>query len=516
MTERMIPIRLQWEHPSDGVELVFDEALAERRGGDGRLVKLCSPRITPATYEVTNLENLVVLRFVNCANDEERVAFLSRFGFLQEHWGREAYMSAVEVAQGRLMTGLMLFTSDLFSDPTAQANHILDEMRHEVGLRPSFEMSGARSLRLILHPNSLSSFMAMEVALAHEAGAAAANCQHCNKFFLTGPLTGRRSHAKYCSDRCRVAAMRRAELSQGGWPMSIRKRTWKTAKGEAKTAWIVDYVDTRGTRRLKTFAKKKEADAFQATAKVEVREGIHVADRDTVTIATAGSLWITSGEGAGLERSTVNQRKRHLALHIEPLIGDMLLSKLTVPAVRDFEDGLRREGRSPAMVKKVLTSLGSILSDANERGLSTRNPVRDIRGGRKGRDVADGETPETAASRSGCTYPSRDEIKAFLAALDGNWRPLFVIAVFTGMRSSELRGLRWQDVDFKRSEIHVNQRADEFGEIGPPKTDAGLRTIPVPPVVVNALKEHRLRQPNGVGLRLRQSGRPRRGRTRTS
>lgn len=78
-----------------------------------------------------------------------------------------------------------------------------------------------------------------------------------------------------------------------------------------------------------------------------------------------------------------------------------------------------------------------------------------------------------------------------------NWRPLIVTAVFTGMRSSELRGLRWQDVDFKRSEISVNQRVDEFGEIGPPKSEAGIRTIPVPPLVINALKELRLRQANG-------------------
>ena len=279
--------------------------------------------------------------------------------------------------------------------------------------------------------------------------------------------------------------------------MSIRKRTWKTAKGEEKTAWVVDYTDAKGTRRLKTFSKKKEADAFEATAKVEVREGVHVADSASVTVAKAGSLWITSGEGAGLERSTVNQRKRHLLLHIEPLIGDTLLSKLTVPAVREFEDRLRMEGRSPAMVKKVLTSLGSIFSDANERGLATRNPVRDIRGGRKGRDRRGGESARKAESRSASIFRPETRSRLLSAPSRRNWRPLLVTAIFTGMRSSELRGMRWQDVDFRRAEIRVNQRADEFGEIGPPKSEAGLRKIPVPPLVINALKEHRLRQPNG-------------------
>lgn len=281
--------------------------------------------------------------------------------------------------------------------------------------------------------------------------------------------------------------------------MSVRKREWTTPKGEAKAAWVVDYFDTTGKRRLKTFKLKKEADKFAATASVEVREGIHVADSASVTVEKAGSLWITSGESAGLERSTINQRKSHLEHHIVPLIGQTLLSRLTVPAVRDFEDTMRKEGRSPAMVKKVLTSLGSILSDAGERGLAMRNPVRDIRSSRKGRDRRQ-EKRQKGKLEVGIDIPTRDEIKALVAALDGNWRPLLVTAVFTGMRSSELRGLRWQDVDFKRNEISVKQRADQFKEIGPTKSEAGVRTIPVPPVVISALKQHKLKQAPGVTL----------------
>ena len=68
--------------------------------------------------------------------------------------------------------------------------------------------------------------------------------------------------------------------------MSIRKRAWKTSKGEAKEAWIVDYVDGGG-RHIETFAKKKDADARHAVVKVDISTGVHGASK--LTVAEAGA-----------------------------------------------------------------------------------------------------------------------------------------------------------------------------------------------------------------------------------
>ena len=54
-------------------------------------------------------------------------------------------------------------------------------------------------------------------------------------------------------------------------------------------------------------------------------------------------------------------------------------------------------------------------------------------------------------------------IKRFLGTVSGRLRPLLITATFTGLRASELRGLRWQDVDLHRSELHVHQHAVSFG-----------------------------------------------------
>ncbi|TGS70403.1 site-specific integrase [Mesorhizobium sp. M3A.F.Ca.ET.201.01.1.1] len=277
--------------------------------------------------------------------------------------------------------------------------------------------------------------------------------------------------------------------------MSIRKRSWTTGKGEEKTAWVVDYVDAKGVRRLKTFAKKKDADSFAATAKVEVREGVHVADSDSATVKAAGDFWIATASAVGLERGTIVQYRQHLDIHIMPAIGETLLSKLTVPVVRSFEDQLRANGVSSSMVRKVLTSLGSLLADAQERGLVIRNAVREkSRARQKGKERRQ-ERRHRGKLKVGVDIPARDEVKAIVSTLVGRWRPVLLTAIFTGLRASELRGLRWADVDLDRREIHVRQRADRFNDIGRPKSEAGERTVPMPPLVANTLREWRLACP---------------------
>ena len=71
------------------------------------------------------------------------------------------------------------------------------------------------------------------------------------------------------------------------------------------------------------------------------------------------------------------------------------------------------------------------------------------------------------------------------------------MAAFTGLRASELRGLRWKDVDLKKNEVHVRQRADRYNQIGPPKSGAGHRTVPFGPFVANTLKQWKLASPGG-------------------
>jgi integrase len=275
--------------------------------------------------------------------------------------------------------------------------------------------------------------------------------------------------------------------------VSVRKRTWNSPSGEPKEAWVVDYVDQHGERHIKTFAKKRDADAHHAIVGTAVRAGTHTADSRSVTVARAAEMWLESCEAAGLERASMMAYRQRADLHITPILGALRLSQLTVPVVRGFEDRLRRDGRSPAMVRNARRSLGGILADAQERGLVAQNVVYSLRKSRRSRR-ADGN----GKLKIGVNIPAPAEMRAIVGALDtaaGRYRPLLLTAIFTGLRASELRGLRWHDVDLKRGELHVRQRADRYGKIGRPKSEAGERTVPLPPIVVTALREHRLACP---------------------
>jgi integrase len=267
----------------------------------------------------------------------------------------------------------------------------------------------------------------------------------------------------------------------------VRKRTWTTRDGKEKTAWLVDYRDQAGKRRFQTHGRKKDAEAALVGVQGEIKQGIHTPARASITVAEAARLWIGKGELDALERSTLKQYREHVDLHIKPSrIGNEKLARLSTPAIEAFRDDLLRKG-SRAMARKVLTSLKGIIGEAQRRGLVAQNVAQPVR--------VDVKKRENGKLTVGVDLPSKEEVQKILAAAIGRWRPFFATAVFTGMRSSELRGLSWDAVDLDKRVVHVRQRANQWGEMGAPKSAAGDREIPLAPMVVNALREWRLACP---------------------
>jgi integrase len=271
--------------------------------------------------------------------------------------------------------------------------------------------------------------------------------------------------------------------------MSVRKRVWITRKGETKEAWIADFTDGTGKRHIRTFPQKKKADAYEASVTVAVNAGTHVALDGSLTIVDAAEKWLKRIEANGMldegpaEKATVKTYREHANLHILPRIGRLKVTKLTKNDVEVFRDALLA-GMSRPMAVKVLTSLKSLLKVAGvghiSAGVTLGKKKRDERKPEIGRDI-----------------PTTGEIKRLIEAAKNNGRlhALLLTAALTGLRASELRGLRWSDVDLKAEELHVRQRADRYNAIGRPKTKESARTVPLGPEVLLALKQWKLACP---------------------
>lgn len=223
-----------------------------------------------------------------------------------------------------------------------------------------------------------------------------------------------------------------------------------------------------------------------------MRQGVHSAPSASISVAKAAEDWIAFVQLEGRERSTIDQYRAHVKYHINPRIGREKLAKLTTPRVNKFRDDLLAN-LSRVQAKKVLTSLKALLKDAKRRGNVAQNVALGV--------SISIDKRGKAKLRVGVDIPTPDEIRQIIRAASGRHRPLLLTLIFTGLRSSEVRGLRWIDVDLKGGELHVRQRADQFNEIGKPKSESGDRTIPLGPLVLNALKEWKLACPKGeLGL----------------
>jgi integrase len=270
--------------------------------------------------------------------------------------------------------------------------------------------------------------------------------------------------------------------------MSVRKKVIDEGTPHEQLWWIADYTDGTGRRHQVRFKRKAEAEGHEEKSKVAIRAGTHVSLDNNLTIADVADQWIKRVEANARERATLKQYKEHIKLHILPRIGAVKLAKLSKGHVEAFRDGLIQGDKalSRPMAQKVLRSLKSMLKVVRCSHLADDVKVEiSKRGKRKleaGRDIP---TPEEVARMVQKTEKG------------SRLRTLVMAAASTGLRASELRGLRWSDVDLKAGELHVRQRADRWNKIGPPKSDAGRRTVPLGPELILALKTWKLACPKG-------------------
>ena len=182
----------------------------------------------------------------------------------------------------------------------------------------------------------------------------------------------------------------------------------------------------------------------------------------------------------------------YIRRYILPKLGSIPLNKLTVNDLQQFFNWMKKDGRS-----EYRESKGEGLSDSMIRNCHSFC--------RRALEQAAAERLIVQNPAEGCKLPSvrrqemqilsREELqKLLIQAKDEGYYEVFLLELATGLRVGELMALQWNDLNFKTGELRIERQIHRVkGEllIQPPKTKASIRTVILPPPVVEALRAYK-------------------------
>jgi integrase len=258
-------------------------------------------------------------------------------------------------------------------------------------------------------------------------------------------------------------------------------------------------------RRVRAYGRTKgEAIAKLDKALTElggvVGAGIAV-DPGTLTVAGLLERWLRMKAGVGgLKETTITSYRWYLNHYVVPAIGAVplrrlrsthvqeLLSNLAAgirPEPPDQVDGEESPAKetaplSPRVIRYVWTLLNGACRHAVRLELLRSNPCDQVSPPRGGRTkVPQSWTPDEV-----------ERLLAAAAATSPALRPLYYLAVTTGLRRGELLALRWEDLDLVEGLVTVRSSRDAAGVTTTPKTAAGVRQVPISTDAVTVLEDH--------------------------
>jgi len=194
--------------------------------------------------------------------------------------------------------------------------------------------------------------------------------------------------------------------------------------------------------------------------------------------------WLETAARPRIAPSTFATYSNYVSIYLKPGLGDKGLSELEALEIQEFYNGLGDKGLSPKTVKNIHGVFTNALKQAVKWQLIRTNPADHV-------DLPKDERREMQVF-------TREQAAQFMeATIYSPHKALFSLLLSSGMRPGEALGLKWGDVDMKAGRVHV-QRALSKTKTGwvlrEPKTARSRRAIPLPPSVMNDLKEHRAAQ----------------------
>lgn len=258
----------------------------------------------------------------------------------------------------------------------------------------------------------------------------------------------------------------------------------RTARG---TSYRVRYVDPDGREKSRTFHRKAAAADFAAETEHRIRAGSYVDPAaGRVTVHDYLEQW--RGEQAHHRPSTARNYADRFRTMVYPYLGHMPLARVKPSTVRSWQRQLVDKPYAAGNIQVVRGMVAGAFRDAVRDRLLSSSPFDGVKAPEQHKEQV---VPLTVTQVATCAN-----------TITHRYQALVWTAAGTGMRRSELWGLTVDRVDFLRKTVRVDRQLvgrtrDGAPIFGPPKSKAGVRTIPIGHATIDELAAHLAKYPPG-------------------
>jgi integrase len=231
----------------------------------------------------------------------------------------------------------------------------------------------------------------------------------------------------------------------------------------------------------------KQADAKLTELLNQVNKGTYIVPGKETVAAFLGRF-LEDYVRPNLSPRTAEGYETVIKQHLNPKLGHIKMTTLKPADIQKYYSDLIASGRcngrgglNPLTARHHHMILHRALSIAVKWGLIYRNP-------------ADAVDPPRY-NRAEMHTMNEDGIRVILETAKGtDYYPIFYLAIFTGMRRSELLAIKWADVDLLMGQVSVNKSLHQLHDgsfaFREPKSARGRRNIALTPTTIQVLKTH--------------------------
>src|SRR4051812_28621093 len=240
------------------------------------------------------------------------------------------------------------------------------------------------------------------------------------------------------------------------------------------------------------------AQAEQAFRRVRAEEAGHKPVEPVVEILTVDQVADRLRERIAIEGARKSYRENCASMqrvHISPALGKRKIAAVSTEDVERLASRMLARGASPKTVRNVITFLHSVFGLAVRKGWAPRNPVEDAaRPKRRRAGDADPDPQFLTPAELDRLVEGIPDHTVDKDARGPVIRILLLAAGTTGLRQSELLGLRWRDVDMRAQRVRVRNAWVRYEHSGEGKSDLSTkRSVPMTDRLTHELRAWRLR-----------------------